>query len=217
MPGAGEQRRRRQTRPSPPPRSRLDSSDHPCSTVSLHGVRRHPLRDARLQLHHRHSHSLGLRFRDRRPLSSLGRRADAPARSIGDGKVPRMLLLPPGVAPSSVTRLSLDVDRPPRRPAARARDLPAPRCAGAGDDLRASAASSSRSAHDERHLMLLRGRARERHRRARRLLRGVVAVERSPRLRHLALACADGLGMIAVSGSSRVWCWSRRVRTHGLR
>ena len=32
---------------------------------------------------------------------------------IGDGKVPPMLLLPSGVAPSSVTRLSLDVaDRP---------------------------------------------------------------------------------------------------------
>ncbi len=47
-----------------------------------------------------------------------------------------MLLLPPGVAPSSVTRLSVQVTRPARRPAARARNLPAPRRARPRDDLR---------------------------------------------------------------------------------
>ena len=75
----------------------------------------------------------------------------------GDEKGPHMLLLPPGVAPSSVTRLSLDVlDRPgvllrvlgicERR---RARVL-AMTYVGDRIELAVSA--------DERHLNLLRGR-----------------------------------------------------------
>ena len=78
-------------------------------------------------------------------------------RAIGDEKGPRMLLLPPGVAPSSVTRLSVDVaDRPGvllrvlgicQRRGARvlAMTYVHPRI-----ELAVSA--------DERHLMLLRGR-----------------------------------------------------------
>ena len=68
-----------------------------------------------------------------------------------------MLLLPPGVAPSSVTRLSRRRRRPPRRAPARARDLPAPRRAVLAMTYAHPRIELAVSA-DERHLQLLRGR-----------------------------------------------------------
>ena len=76
---------------------------------------------------------------------------------IGDGKVPSMLLLPPGVAPASVTRLSVDVSD---RPGVLLRVLGI--CQRRGARVLAMTYSHPRLelavAADERHLMLLRGR-----------------------------------------------------------
>ena len=76
---------------------------------------------------------------------------------IRDGKVPSMLLLPPGVAPASVTRLSVDVSD---RPGVLLRVLGI--CQRRGARVLAMTYSHPRIelavAADERHLMLLRGR-----------------------------------------------------------
>ena len=69
-----------------------------------------------------------------------------------------MLLLPPGVAPSSVTRLSVDVAD---RPGVLLRVLGICQRRGAqrpGDDLRRTTRIELAVSADERHLMLLRGR-----------------------------------------------------------
>ena len=81
-----------------------------------------------------------------------------------------MLLLPPGVAPSSVTRLSVDVAD---RPGVLLRVLGI--CQRRGADVLAMSYAHPRIelavCADERHLVAAPRAARERHRRARRFVR----------------------------------------------
>jgi|GEM_PF-5860826 acetolactate synthase regulatory subunit len=79
------------------------------------------------------------------------------ARILGTRKVPSMLLLPPGVAPSSVTRLSVQVQD---RPGVLLRVLGI--CQRRGARVLAMTYAADRIelavSADERHLQLLRGR-----------------------------------------------------------